>query len=58
MGQNAVNGTGASEGSKVDGGRAVTELFPGMDGLIHISAAYRSACADASFQSAGLKWAG
>lgn len=63
---NKVNGTGcceqnsagASEGIEVDGGRAVTEPFPGMDGLIHISAAYRSAGADASFQSAGLKWAG
>lgn len=58
MGQNAVNRTVASEGMEVDGGRAMTEPFPGMDGLIHISAAYRSACADASFQSAGPKWAG
>lgn len=53
-----MNRTEASEGSEVDRGRAMTEPFPGMNGLIHISAAYRSAGADASFQSAGLKWAG
>lgn len=47
-----------SEGSDVDRGRAMTEPFPGMDGLIHISTAYRSAGADASFQSAGPKRAG
>lgn len=58
MGCCEQNRARASEGIEVDVGRALTEPFPGMDGLIHISAAYRSECADASFQSAGLKWAG
>lgn len=58
MGQNAVNRTGASAGSEVDGGRAMTETFTGMDGLIHISRLIDQWVQMHHFQSAGLKWAG